>query len=75
MAYRVSYGDSMTAGMVNLGDQNTLEAETFATEPEALRRARELIDEGEYHAVAICDDSGQILSGIRLQLRLGFTGE
>ena len=29
MAYRVSYGDGMTPGMVNLGDQNTLEAETF----------------------------------------------
>ena len=43
MAYRVSYGDGMTPGMVNLGDQNTLEAETFATEPEALRRARELM--------------------------------
>jgi hypothetical protein len=75
MAYRISYGDQLTAPTASWRDQDTLEMESFATEHEALRRARELIEEGEHHAVAVCDDCGQVLTGIRLQLRLGFTAD
>src|SRR5436190_1265958 len=49
--------------------------ETFDTEPEALIRARELIEDGDCYAVAIRDDSGEVLGGIRLQLKLGLAAE
>ncbi|MBV9017955.1 MAG: hypothetical protein JO058_20080 [Alphaproteobacteria bacterium] len=47
----------------------------FETEHEALNRARDLIERGEVHAVAVFDDCGNMLGGVRLQLKLGFTAE
>jgi hypothetical protein len=45
--------------------------EYFRTEYEALQRARQLLEDGDHHAVSLCDSSGGVLAGIRLQLRLG----
>lgn len=75
MAYRISYSDKPAGLTPNWRDQDTLETETFATEWEALRRARQLIEEDEYRAVAVRGDSGEVLTGMRLQLKLGFTAE
>ena len=47
-------------------------AEQFSTEHEALQRARELLEEDSATAVAIHDDAGNRLSGLPLQLKLGY---
>jgi len=44
----------------------------FETEHEALNRARQLFEEDETIAVAICDAAGNQLAGVRLQLKLGY---
>jgi hypothetical protein len=46
--------------------------ERFSTEHEALNRARQLLDDDETIAVAICDAAGNQLAGVRLQLKLGY---
>jgi hypothetical protein len=53
---------------------SAVRTETFRTEHEALKRARELFDR-DYHAVAVYANSGKVLGGVRLQLKLGFSGE
>ena len=75
MTYRISYDDKAPVSMRNRRGEDAVRTETFETEQEALSRARELIEEGDYHAVAVCGDSGEALGGIRLQLKLGFTAE
>lgn len=50
-------------------------AERFSTEHEALTRARELLEEDLSTVVAVCDHAGNVLSGVRLQLRLGYAGD
>jgi hypothetical protein len=45
--------------------------EYFRTEHEALKRARDLLEDGDHHAVSLHDSSGSVLAGIRLQLKLG----
>jgi hypothetical protein len=53
-----------------------LPAEEFTTEHQALGRARELLETGEHHGVAVRDHSGNELFGVRLQLKLGgFSGD
>ena len=47
--------------------------ERFSTEHEALTRARELLEEDISTAVAIGDAAGNLLSGVRLQLKLGYS--
>ena len=49
-----------------------VQIEQFSTEYEALRRARELLEEDLTTVVAIHDAAGNQLAGLRLQLRLGF---
>jgi hypothetical protein len=73
MAYRISYEDTHSA--TDQGREEASRRETFNTEQEALIRARELIEDGDCNAVAICDNSGEILCGIRLQLKLGLAVE
>jgi hypothetical protein len=69
MRYRIIYDDTP----LPRGDGR---AEEYATEHQALGRARELIETGQHHGVAVCDHQGNELSGVRLQLRLGgFLGE
>ena len=71
MTYRISYEDGVAAAV----DAGYLEVVTrteyFRTEHEAFQRARQLIEDGDHHAVSVCDSSGRVLAGVRLQLRLG----
>jgi len=71
MTYRISYDD----GLATTPDGGYLEGVTrteyFRTEPEALKRARELIESGEHQSVSLYDNAGEVLAGIRLQLKLG----
>jgi hypothetical protein len=69
MSYRVLYtelpGASWRQG-----------AEEFPTEHQALGRARELLETGEHHGIALRDHGGRELSGVQLQWRLGgFSGD
>ena len=73
MSYRISYYDMMPSSLNKWRNQEGARTETFATEHEALRRARELLDDDEVHGIVITDDCGTALGGIRLQLKLGFT--
>lgn len=73
MNYRISYYDMTLLSLKKWRNQDEECTETFVTEHEALRRARELIEEGEVHGIVLTDNSGTALGGIRLQLKLGFT--
>ena len=70
MAYRISYedGSAVTTGAEGYG--GVTRSEYFRTEFEALKRARRLLDDGDHHAVAVHDDSGRVLTGILLYLKL-----
>jgi hypothetical protein len=46
--------------------------EVYPTEREALGRVRELLDAGEHDGVSLHDGAGNVLCGVRLQLKLGF---
>jgi hypothetical protein len=72
MAYRVFHGDAlaMSSGERHLDDR--VGVERFSTEHEALNRARQLLEDDETTAVAICDIEGNQLAGVRLQLKLGY---
>jgi hypothetical protein len=75
MTYRISYDDGVPISVKKWRNQDAARTETFRTESEALTRARELINTGDHHAVVILDSSGNTLAGVRLQLKLGFSGE
>jgi len=47
----------------------------MATFTGGLARARELLDDSDIRAVSVSDDRGDVLGGVRLQLKLGFTAE
>jgi hypothetical protein len=74
MTYRISYDETRT-----LADRSQAEelarTEYFRTEHEALNRARELFETADHHAISLADAAGNVIGGIRLQLRLGYTGE
>jgi len=46
--------------------------EHFDTEHRALARARELLEDGHHHTVLVQYRSGDVLSGLRLQLKVDF---
>jgi hypothetical protein len=46
--------------------------EEYRTEREALGGVRELIEAGEHDGVSVRDVAGNVLYGVRLQLKLGF---
>lgn len=76
MSYRVIYIETSLPRPTPARRQATMSSEEFATEHQALGRARELLEAGVHHDVAMHDHSGNELSGVRLQWRLGgFTGE
>jgi hypothetical protein len=70
MTYRISYQDGWAAA-TDAHDGEASRTECFATEYEALGRARELVESGVHHAVSLSDSSGDVLAGVRLQLKLG----
>ena len=75
MTYRVYYGDVAAVASRDVHLDARVRAERFSTEYEALRRARELIEQDAGAAVAIHDAAGNRLSGLRLQLKLGYCCE
>lgn len=75
MTYRIVY-NQVPAPRAAVQPRRTVSTEEFATEHQALGRARELLETGVHHSVAVRDHSGNELCGVRLQWRLGgFTGE
>ncbi|HTZ36992.1 MAG TPA: hypothetical protein VMB84_13255 [Stellaceae bacterium] len=76
MSYRISYSEMPVVRGGGGWRRGTAWSEEFPSEHEALGRARELLEAGEHHSVAVRDHSGSELSGVRLQFRLGgFAGE
>jgi len=71
MTYRISYDDGLAAMAGSRGHERVKRTEYFRTEYEAPQRARQLLDDGDHHAVTLCDSSGSVLAGILLQLKLG----
>jgi hypothetical protein len=71
MTYRISYEDGVAAITGARGHDDVTRTEYFRTEYEALQRARQLLEDGDHHAVSLFDGSGSVLAGIRLQLKLG----
>jgi hypothetical protein len=71
MTYRISYDDGLAAMAGAHGHEGVTRTEYFRTENEARQRARQLLKDGDHHAVSLCDSSGSVLAGIRLQLKLG----
>jgi hypothetical protein len=75
MTFRVFYGDALAMAGRELHQQDGVRFERFSTEHEALARARALLDEDERRIVAIRDTQGNQLSGVCLQLRVGYACE
>jgi hypothetical protein len=75
MLYSISCDDARMGDAKGRPGEGLTRTETFLTEGEALNRASRLFDEGRYHAVSLCDSSGNVLCGVRLQLKLGFHTE
>lgn len=71
MTYRISYDNGTIAAAAGRGAEGVTRTEYFRTELEALKRARRLVEDGDRHAVAEHDGSGNVLTGILLQLKLG----
>jgi len=74
MTYSISYDDGWPRATKESREGLT-RIETFLTEDEALKRASRLLDDGTHHAISVCDSSGNVLCGVRLQLKLGFFAE
>jgi len=74
MTYRIIYGE--TADMPAAVEEYAALSEEFSSEHQALGRARELLETGEHHRVAVDDGTGNVLHGVCLQLKLGgFSGD
>jgi hypothetical protein len=74
MSYRIVYSDAAVAAGPER-QEDAAQTEEFGTENEALVRARELLEDGDHHTVSVCDSAGNVICGVRLQLKLGFSGE
>jgi hypothetical protein len=64
MTYRISYD-------VGVARDAGTRTEYYRSEFQALKRARELLDDGDHYGIAIHDGSGSVLTGICLELKLG----
>jgi hypothetical protein len=73
MTYHVLYGDAVAMASRDRHLDERVRSERFSTEHEALTRARELLEEDLSTVVAVSDRTGNLLHGVRLQLRLGYT--
>jgi hypothetical protein len=71
MTYRVIYGDGLAIEAAVRRDNSIARSQRYSTEHEAMTRAREILDQNDRHAVAICDPSGHAVGGVLLQLKLG----
>jgi hypothetical protein len=76
MSYQLIYDEMPVVRGSESWRRGTAWSEEFATEYQALGRARELLEANEHHSVAVRDHTGNELSGVRLQLKLGgFSGD
>jgi hypothetical protein len=75
MTYSISYDAGWPSATKERRAEGLTRIETFLTEHEALNRACRLLDDGTHHAISVCDSSGNVLCGVRLQLKLGFSTE
>lgn len=76
MSYRVIYQETAAPYAKTGRREDRIWTEEFSAEHQALGRARELIETGEHHGIAMRDHGGNEISGVRLQWRLGgFSGE
>jgi hypothetical protein len=75
MAYSISYSDGLASITNERPERGLTRTEIFPTEDEALNRAFRLLDEGTHQAISVRDSSGNVLCGVRLQLKLGFSTE
>jgi hypothetical protein len=75
MTYRVFYDHMLVLHAAGARREDASRVEYFLTEREALNRARELLDAGDHHGVAVCNGSGDVVGGVRLQLKVGFRAE
>jgi len=75
MTYRVLYGNAVVLASQDRQLDKEVRSERFSTEHEAMHRARELLDEDVSTVVAVSDAAGNVVSGVRLQLRLGYLGD
>jgi hypothetical protein len=71
MTYRISYDEGLPAMTGAQDHERVTRTEYFRTEYEARQRARQLVEDGDHHAVTVHDGSGNVLTGILLQLKLG----
>ena len=63
MPYRISYLDTSMFADERL-TAGTSQTEEFSTEPAALARARELIEDFHYQAILFSSNSGERLAGV-----------
>jgi hypothetical protein len=75
MTYSISYDDEWPGATKESREEGLTRIETFLTEHKALKRAFRLLEDGTHHAISVCDSSGNVLCGVRLQLKLGFSAE
>jgi hypothetical protein len=73
MTYRISYNEGWTAAAGARGHQGVTRTEYFRSKDEALKRARELLDDGDRRGVSMSEGDGSVLTGILLQLKLGMS--
>jgi hypothetical protein len=72
MTYKVLYEDRPP---IWTHQRSNLRTETFDSENAALGRARQLLEDEERYGVSIRNDRGEVVAGVRLQLKLGFPVE
>lgn len=72
MTYRLFYGDPLTMLRPDRHSGEGVHTENFSTEHEAFSRARQILDQDCTMVVVVRDDAGNEVSGVRLQLRLGY---
>ena len=75
MTYRICYHRPTVTRAGPDGVNRQARVEEFATEHEALGRARQLLEAGDRHAVSVDDGTGNVLCGVRLHLKLGYADE
>ena len=75
MTYRISYVDTSPTPHGEQCSEGQPRMEDYPTEPAALARARELLENVHCHSVVISDGESETVGGVCLQLKVGLTNE
>lgn len=75
MTYRISYIDTSPTLPREHWPEGMARSEDYPTEPAALARARELLDNIHCHRIRVSDGTGEPVGGVCLQVKLGLTRE